>query len=97
MMRMDPPRGFGTPEFQKRTVTIQAAMAQEGLDGLLVMSEAEVRYFSGIMRTSPLAIGRIDGREMTSPYPPCSEPPTTYGTSSAPCARASVRNARNAS
>ncbi|MFZ9021269.1 MAG: M24 family metallopeptidase, partial [Paracoccaceae bacterium] len=47
MMRMDPPRGFGTPEFQKRTVTIQAAMAQEGLDGLLVMSEAEVRYFSG--------------------------------------------------
>ena len=47
MMRMDPPRGFGTPEFQKRTVTIQAAMAQEGLEGLLVMSEAEVRYFSG--------------------------------------------------
>jgi len=47
MMRMDPPRGFGTPEFQKRTATIQAAMAQEGLEGLLVMSEAEVRYFSG--------------------------------------------------
>ncbi|MBL6778946.1 MAG: M24 family metallopeptidase [Paracoccaceae bacterium] len=46
-MRMDPPRGFGTPEFQKRTATIQAAMAQEGLEGLLVMSEAEVRYFSG--------------------------------------------------
>ncbi|MDA0320972.1 MAG: Xaa-Pro peptidase family protein [Proteobacteria bacterium] len=44
---MDPPRGFGTPEFQKRTATIQAAMAQEGLEGLLVMSEAEVRYFSG--------------------------------------------------
>jgi Xaa-Pro dipeptidase len=47
IMRMDPPRGFGTPEFQKRTATIQAAMAQEGLEGLLVMSEAEVRYFSG--------------------------------------------------
>ncbi|MGB0556104.1 MAG: M24 family metallopeptidase [Paracoccaceae bacterium] len=47
MMRMDPPRGCGTPEFQNRTATIQAAMAQEGLEGLLVMSEAEVRYFSG--------------------------------------------------
>ena len=47
MMRKDPPRGFDPIEFKKRTETIQVAMAQEGLEGLLLMNEAEVRYFSG--------------------------------------------------
>ena len=47
MMSKDPPRGFDTLEFQKRAETIQTSMAREGLEGLLVMNEAEVRYFSG--------------------------------------------------
>lgn len=47
MMREDPPRGFDPVEFKKRTETIQVAMAQEGLEGLLLMNEAEVYYFSG--------------------------------------------------
>ena len=46
-MREDPPRGFDPVEFKKRTETIQVAMAQEGLEGLLLMNEAEVYYFSG--------------------------------------------------
>lgn len=40
-------RGFGTAEFEARTQGAQALMAQQGLAGMLLMSEPDVRYFSG--------------------------------------------------
>ena len=40
-------RGFGTSEYETRTAKAQACMAEQGFDGLLLMSEPEVRYFSG--------------------------------------------------
>ncbi|MFK7874443.1 MAG: M24 family metallopeptidase [Paracoccaceae bacterium] len=40
-------RGFGTAEFEGRTQKAQALMAQQGLAGMLLMSEPDVRYFSG--------------------------------------------------
>lgn len=42
-----PERGFPPEEFQRRTVAAQKLMAASGIDALLLMSEAEVRYFSG--------------------------------------------------
>ncbi|MEM7056460.1 MAG: Xaa-Pro peptidase family protein [Pseudomonadota bacterium] len=42
-----PDRGFPVAEFQDRTTRAQAMMAAQGLDGLLLMTEPEVRYFSG--------------------------------------------------
>ena len=42
-----PSRGFPEAEFAARTERAQAQMAAEGLNGLLLMTEAEVRYFSG--------------------------------------------------
>ncbi|MDW4550760.1 Xaa-Pro peptidase family protein [Defluviimonas sp. D31] len=42
-----PERGFPTAEFEARLDRAQALMAGAGLDGILVMTEAEVRYFSG--------------------------------------------------
>ncbi|MGB0905201.1 MAG: M24 family metallopeptidase, partial [Mangrovicoccus sp.] len=42
-----PTRGFPQSEFQARTAAAQALMAQAGLEGILVMSEPEVRYFTG--------------------------------------------------
>lgn len=42
-----PDRGFETAEFEQRTVKAQALMADADLAGLLLMSEPEVRYFSG--------------------------------------------------
>lgn len=42
-----PPRGFPPEEFEARTAKAQAAMDKAGLSGLLLMTEAEVRYFSG--------------------------------------------------
>jgi len=42
-----PPRGFGREEFAARTAAIQMRMAAQGLDAILLMSEAEVRYFTG--------------------------------------------------
>lgn len=42
-----PQRGFPASEFAARTEKAQARMARQGLDGLLLMTEAEVRYFSG--------------------------------------------------
>ncbi len=42
-----PPRGFPEAEFAARTSRAQRLMANQGLAGLLLMSEAEVRYFSG--------------------------------------------------
>lgn len=47
MQRKAPARGFAQTEFQARTQKAQALMAQQGLEGLLLMTEADVRYFSG--------------------------------------------------
>ncbi|MCV2864580.1 M24 family metallopeptidase [Albidovulum sediminicola] len=47
-MRPDAPqRGFHEAEFAARTAKAQARMAEAGLAGLLLMTEPEVRYFSG--------------------------------------------------
>lgn len=40
-------RGFADSEFEARTHKAQALMAQQGLAGMLLMSEPDVRYFSG--------------------------------------------------
>ena len=42
-----PERGFSASEFAARTGRAQALMAEQGLAGLLLMTEPEVRYFSG--------------------------------------------------
>ncbi|NDW52060.1 Xaa-Pro peptidase family protein [Aliiroseovarius sp. PrR006] len=42
-----PARGFPEAEFATRSEKVQALMAQQGLDGLLLLTEPEVRYFSG--------------------------------------------------
>lgn len=42
-----PERGFPESEFAARTAKAQSAMAEAGLAGMLLMTEAEVRYFSG--------------------------------------------------
>ena len=42
-----PARGFPQSEFEARTARAQAAMARDGIAGLLLMTEPEVRYFSG--------------------------------------------------
>ncbi len=47
-MRPDAPeRGFPAAEFETRTRNAQAEMARNGLAGLLLLSEPDVRYFSG--------------------------------------------------
>jgi len=46
-MTNTPQRGFAEPEFHARTERAQMRMAEQGLSGLLLMTEAEVRYFSG--------------------------------------------------
>ncbi|MEX0503141.1 M24 family metallopeptidase [Alphaproteobacteria bacterium LSUCC0719] len=42
-----PERGFDVAEFAARTARAQALMAADGIAGLLLMSEPEVRYFTG--------------------------------------------------
>ncbi|UWQ49209.1 M24 family metallopeptidase [Leisingera caerulea] len=42
-----PARGFPEAEFAARTEKAQALMAAQGLEGLLLLTEPEVRYFSG--------------------------------------------------
>ena len=42
-----PARGFSDAEFAARTRTRAIQMAAEGLDGLLLMTEPELYYFSG--------------------------------------------------
>jgi Xaa-Pro dipeptidase len=42
-----PQRGFAATEFETRTRKAQAAMARDGLAGLLLLTEPDVRYFSG--------------------------------------------------
>ncbi len=40
-------RGFSTTEYQTRTQNAQAEMAEQNLSGILLMSEPDVRYFTG--------------------------------------------------
>lgn len=47
MPRNAPARGFPPQEFASRTAKAQALMAKQGWAGLLLMSEPDVRYFSG--------------------------------------------------
>ena len=47
MLRNAPERGFPEAEFAARTARAQDRMAQDGLAGLLLMTEPEVRYFTG--------------------------------------------------
>ena len=42
-----PERGFPNAEFERRTSRAQALMAEQGFAGLLLMTEPDVRYFSG--------------------------------------------------
>ncbi|MCG8574423.1 MAG: aminopeptidase P family N-terminal domain-containing protein, partial [Flavobacteriales bacterium] len=42
-----PQRGFPQDEFEARTRKVQTLMSEQELDGLLLMTEPEVRYFSG--------------------------------------------------
>ena len=42
-----PDRGFNDAEFSARTAKAQVAMAASGLAGMLLMSEQDVRYFTG--------------------------------------------------
>ena len=42
-----PPRGFPEAEFEARLARAQRLMAERSVDGLLLMTEPEVRYFSG--------------------------------------------------
>ncbi len=42
-----PARGFERSEFETRLSKAQALMAEQGFDGILLLSEPEVRYFSG--------------------------------------------------
>lgn len=47
MTPTSPSRGFPEAEFAARTASAQARMSQSGLDGILLMSEADVQYFTG--------------------------------------------------
>lgn len=40
-------RGFESAEYETRVTRVQALMHEQGFDALLLMTEAEVRYFSG--------------------------------------------------
>lgn len=42
-----PAKGFPSAEYARRTEQAQNLMAAQGLSGMLLMTEAEVRYFSG--------------------------------------------------
>ena len=44
-----PPRGFPVPEFETRCARAQEMMAKAGHAALLVMTEPEVRYFTGFL------------------------------------------------
>lgn len=44
-----PPRGFPASEFEARTAAAQSRMAEAGLSAILVLTEPEVRYFTGFL------------------------------------------------
>ncbi len=47
--RPTPGRGFAATEFEARTARAQALMRDSGIDALLLMTEPEVRYFTGFL------------------------------------------------
>ena len=47
MEHTSPPRGFSHAEYAMRTERAQARMSEAGFDGILLMTEPDVRYFSG--------------------------------------------------
>jgi Xaa-Pro aminopeptidase len=47
--RPQPARGFAVSEFENRLAKAQKAMARRSIDTLLVMTEPEVRYFTGFL------------------------------------------------
>jgi Xaa-Pro aminopeptidase len=49
MLLKAPHRGFADAEFELRTLNAQARMADNGLAGILLMSEPDVRYFTGFL------------------------------------------------
>ncbi len=44
-----PPRGFGIEEYEQRTDNAQRRMARDGVDALLLTTEADIRYFTGFL------------------------------------------------
>lgn len=44
-----PPRGFSVSEFESRTARAQKMMADSGFAAMLLLSEPEVRYFTGFL------------------------------------------------
>ncbi len=48
-MKQEPRRGFDHTEFEARTDAAQLAMRAQRLDAILVMTEPEVRYFTGFL------------------------------------------------
>jgi len=49
MIPSPPARGFPDSEFKTRLARAQAMMAERGLQGLLLLTEPEVRYFTGFL------------------------------------------------
>jgi len=49
MIGKAPPRGFHQSEFEARTARAQEMMATAGLSAILVLTEPEVRYFTGFL------------------------------------------------
>lgn len=49
MTIVPPPRGFPQSEFEARLSRAQSMMAAHNLSGLLLLTEAEVRYFTGFL------------------------------------------------
>ena len=47
-------RGFEPGEFAARTQKLQTAMAAEGLDAILVTTEADLRYITGFEDRPPV-------------------------------------------
>ena len=69
-MSTPPARGFPEAEFAARTAAAQARMAMDDLDGILVMSEADVRYFTGFLTAfwqSPTGPGFCSSLPAASP------------------------------
>ena len=56
-----PQRGFSQAEFETRCQNAQRLMSERGLAGMLILSEPDVRYFSGFhslfwQRNSPFRL-----------------------------------------
>lgn len=68
-------RGFLRTEFEARLARVQALMAKQELDALFLMSEAEIRYFTGFQTlfwqspTRPLVSCRSGSGETCRRHP----------------------------